>query len=602
MSDNDRNDERPTGPAEPTSGAGHQGGVADTNDAAGGWRPSANDPRSDATDAPSAAAPAEQPPAPTGDAAPMPGTVSAGPTGPHTGQPSDQTTTPQPYAGATWPPPAHGQQQYGTAPTSGAAAPTYGTTPMPGTTPTAGASPTSGAGPTSGAAPTSGGSTNSPSGWQQAAAQSGGYQPSGYHPGSYPVGGYPTAQYQQPGYQPGAQPTTGGGYPGGPTTGAGYSGPYQQNPQNPDGPRRGRTGTKVAAAVLGVLLAVGGGVAGAAWMHELDGNNTTTATANTGGAPDTAPIIDRSSLASIAAAVRPSVVSITTANATGSGVIISADGYILTNNHVAVTANGSNVDITLSDGTNLKGKLIGTDPKTDLAVFQAQNPTKKLTPAKFGNSSALRVGDTVLAIGSPLGLDGSVTSGIVSALNRTIDESSDSQPQDPFGQQGQQNQNATPGATIAGAIQTDAAINPGNSGGALVNTNGEVVGINTAIATDGSNGNIGVGFAIPSNRANTVAQDIIKGVAVQHPFLGIGVITANGNGGASVQQVTSGSPAAAAGIKVNDVITAYNGQPVHTSDDLINDVQGGNVNDQVTLTVQRSGSTQQIKVTLGESK
>jgi putative serine protease PepD len=336
-------------------------------------------------------------------------------------------------------------------------------------------------------------------------------------------------------------------------------------------------------------------------MHELDGNNTTTTAVGAGGAPDNAPIIDRSSLASIAAAVRPSVVSITTSNATGSGVIISADGYILTNNHVAATANGSNVDITLSDGTSLKGKLIGTDPKTDLAVFQAQNLNKKLTPAKFGNSSALRVGDTVLAIGSPLGLDGSVTSGIVSALNRTIDESSDSQPQDPFGQ-GQQNQSSTPGATIAGAIQTDAAINPGNSGGALVNTNGEVVGINTAIATDGSDGNIGVGFAIPSNRANTVSQDIIKGVAVQHPFLGIGVVTANRNGGAEVQQVTSGSPAAAAGLKVNDVITAYNGQPVHTSNDLINDVQGGNVNDQVTLTVQRNGSAQQIKVTLGESK
>jgi putative serine protease PepD len=542
----------------------------------------------------------------------MPGAVPGGPTGPvsgpHTNAPADETTTPQPYPGATWPPqtygqqPQYGQQPSGTAPTSGAAAPTYGATPMPGATPT------SGAAPASDAAPTSGSATSSASGWPPAGAQPGAYQPSGYQPGSYPIGGYPTAQYQQPGYQhpgyqPGSQPTTGGAYPGDPTTGAGYVGPYQQNPQNPDGRRRRRAGTKVAVGVLGVLLAVGGGIAGAAWMHELDGNNTTTTTAvGAGGAPDTAPIIDRSSLASIAAAVRPSVVSITTTNATGSGVIISADGYILTNNHVAATANGSNVDITLSDGTNLKGKLIGTDPKTDLAVFQAQNLTKKLTPAKFGDSNALRVGDTVLAIGSPLGLDGSVTSGIVSALNRTIDESSDSQPQDPFGQQGQQGQSSSPGATIAGAIQTDAAINPGNSGGALVNTNGQVVGINTAIATDGSDGNIGVGFAIPSNRANSVSQDIIKGVAVQHPFLGIGVVTANGNGGAEVQQVTSGSPAASAGLKVNDVITGYNGQPVHTSDDLINDVQAGNVNDKVTLTVQRSGSTSQINVTLGESK
>ncbi|HEY7173289.1 MAG TPA: trypsin-like peptidase domain-containing protein, partial [Micromonosporaceae bacterium] len=253
-----------------------------------------------------------------------------------------------------------------------------------------------------------------------------------------------------------------------------------------------------------------------------------------------------------------------------------------------------------SDGTSVNGKLVGTDPKTDLAVYQAQNLSKQLTPAKFGDSNALRVGDTVLAIGSPLGLDGSVTAGIVSALNRTIDESSDQSPQNPFG--GQNQGGSTPSATIAGAIQTDAAINPGNSGGALVNTNGEVIGINTAIATDGSDGNIGVGFAIPSNRAKTVAQDLINGVAVQHPFLGISVATATGNAGAQVQQVQSGSPAASAGLKSGDVITAYNGKAVHTSDDLVNDVQAGSVNQQVTLTVQRNGSSVQLKVTLGESK
>jgi len=354
--------------------------------------------------------------------------------------------------------------------------------------------------------------------------------------------------------------------------------------------------------VLGVLLALGGGFAGAAVMHSLDDNNgTQVATSGPGSAPDNAPIIDRSSLASIAAAVRPSVVSITTSNATGSGVVISKDGYILTNNHVAATANGKNVQITLADGSSVQGKLIGTDPKTDLAVFKAQNLSKDLTPAKFGDSNALRVGDTVLAIGSPLGLDGSVTSGIVSALNRTIDESSDSQPQDPFGQ-GQQGQSATPGATIAGAIQTDAPINPGNSGGALVNTSGEVVGINTAIATNGADGNIGVGFAIPSNKAKTVSDDIIRGVAVQHPFLGVSVGTADGNAGAQVQAVQSGSPAATAGIKAGDVITAYDNKPVHTSDDLVNDVQAGNVNDKVTLTVQRGGSSTQVSVTLGESK
>src|SRR5262245_3963699 len=161
--------------------------------------------------------------------------------------------------------------------------------------------------------------------------------PGAYQTGSHPVGAYPSTTYPQStyqpyGYQPGGEPSTGAGYVGA-TTGAGWAGAYQQGV--PDGPRRGRAGVKAAAAILGVLLAIGGGVAGAAWMHHLDGNNvTTTSAVGEGGAPDNAPIIDRSSLASIAAAVRPSVVSIGTANATGSGVILSSDGYILTNNHV----------------------------------------------------------------------------------------------------------------------------------------------------------------------------------------------------------------------------------------------------------------------------
>ncbi len=367
-------------------------------------------------------------------------------------------------------------------------------------------------------------------------------------------------------------------------------------------PRRSGAGRKFGAGVLLVALALGGGVAGAAIEHHFDTTTVITATGGEGTAPDTAPVIDRSSLANIAAAVRPSVVSIVTSNAEGSGVIISADGYILTNNHVAVTAQGQSVQITFSDGSTTKASLVGTDPKTDLAVFKAQVPSgKKLTVAKFGDSNALRVGDTVLAIGSPLGLDSTVTAGIVSALNRTIDESADSQPQDPFNQS--QGQSSQPAATIAGAIQTDAAINPGNSGGALVNTNGEVVGINTAIATNGgSDGNIGVGFAIPSNRAKAVAQDIISGKAVSHPYIGIGVVTADGNAGAQVQSVTSGSPAASAGLKVNDVITAYAGQAVHTSDDLINYVQAGTVGTAVPLTVVRGGQTITVTVTLGESK
>ncbi len=422
----------------------------------------------------------------------------------------------------------------------------------------------------------------------QPADYTGTYQVAGGPPPSgFPTtGGYPTSSY--PAYPTDAATT--GGYPA-----AGYQPPGQAKPA------RGRKAGAVAGiAGLALLLALGGGVAGGAIMHSLDKNDRVTVNGN-GVVVDNNPIIDRSSLASIASKVSPSVVSITTQSAEGSGVVLSADGYVLTNNHVAATAGGKTVDITFTSGNTVKATLVGTDPKTDLAVYKAEN-VSGLTVATFGDSSALQVGDTVLAIGSPLGLDGSVSAGIVSALNRTIDESSDSSPQDPFGQ-GQQSQNTSPTATIAGAIQTDAAINPGNSGGALVNTNGQVVGINTAIATNGgADGNIGVGFAIPSNRAKQVADDIIKGVEISHPQLGVGVSTADDNAGALVGSVTAGSAADKAGIKVGDVITSFDGKTVHTSDDLLNDVQSGTVGKSVPLSLTRSGASQTVTVTLGEAK
>jgi putative serine protease PepD len=364
-------------------------------------------------------------------------------------------------------------------------------------------------------------------------------------------------------------------------------------------PRGGRAGVGriVLLSALGLVLAVGGGVVGGVTTHHFDKSNSVTVN-SAGQVVDNAPIVDRSSLASIASAVSPSVVSINTQDAEGSGVILSSDGYILTNNHVAATASGQSVQITFSTGSNATATLVGTDPKTDLAVYKAEN-VSNLTPAKFGDSSALQVGDTVLAIGSPLGLDGSVTAGIVSALNRTIDESADADPNDPTQQQPQPGA-ATP-PTIAGAIQTDAAINPGNSGGALVNTNGEVVGINTAIDTNGADGSIGVGFSIPSNRAKQVADDLIKGVKVSHPQLGVGVTDAADNAGAQIGSVTAGSAAAAAGIKTGDVITEFNGQAVHNSDDLLNDVQGGTVGTSYALTVVRGGQTLTINVTLKEA-
>ena len=248
------------------------------------------------------------------------------------------------------------------------------------------------------------------------------------------------------------------------------------------------------AVAAAVALAGGSAVAGgfAALQLRPDSSQTVTTASGTNNSSSSSS----TSLANVAAAVLPSVVSIQTESAVGSGVIITADGAILTNNHVVATSRGDTVQVTFSTGKTATATVVGTDPSTDLAVIKVSN-VSGLTPLAFGDSSALHVGDTVLAIGSPLGLDGSVTSGIVSALNRTIDESGESR--------------TASGASITGAIQTDAAINPGNSGGPLVNSAGQLVGINTAIASTGQNaGSIGVGFAISSNTAKQVAQRILN--------------------------------------------------------------------------------------------
>jgi putative serine protease PepD len=304
-------------------------------------------------------------------------------------------------------------------------------------------------------------------------------------------------------------------------------------------------------------------------------------------------VLDRSSLADIAAAIKPSVVAIQTQTGEGSGVVFNANGYIVTNNHVVATAQGSTVQVNFADGKNAVARIVGADPKTDLAVVRVTG-VSGLTPAKFSDSNALRVGDTVLAVGSPLGLEGSVTSGIVSALNRTIREGADQlNPQ-------QAQQQTT---DIGGAIQTDAAINPGNSGGALVDLNASVVGINTAIATAGQgNGNIGVGFAIPGNLAKRVAQSLISGQKVSHPFLGVRVTTATGgSGGAAVRSVSTGSPADQAGLRADDVITRIGTKDIHTSEDLVNVVQASKVGDKLELTVARDGKPTTVIVTIGES-
>jgi putative serine protease PepD len=400
-------------------------------------------------------------------------------------------------------------------------------------------------------------------------------QPAQPHTGA---GYHPAAAYPQP--QP--VPHNGGGYP--PT---GNPPPPWAQPAPPAQPaNRSRTGRYVAAGAVAVALMLGSAVAGGATVAVLD-NDRPTSTTSTGANSAPAPNIDRSSLSSIADKVQPSVVSITTGSGEGSGVILSDDGYVLTNNHVVANAQGDAVNVVFSNGKSARGTIVGTDPKTDLAVVKADG-VSGLTPATFGDSSAVKVGDTVLAVGSPLGLQGSVTAGIISAKDRTIrtqDEGSTNSV-----------------SSLSGMLQTDAPINPGNSGGALVDMNGDLIGVNSAIATSGQgSGNIGVGFAIPSNKAKEVAEALRNGEKVSHPMLGVQVTESQDGSGALVSAVTANSPAAKAGLQQGDVITSIDGKAVTDSDQLVSAVQSHKVGDDVQITYKRDGSEKTATATLAEA-
>jgi putative serine protease PepD len=373
-------------------------------------------------------------------------------------------------------------------------------------------------------------------------------------------------------------------------------------PGRPAPSSRGRR----AAAAAGVLaLVLGAGTGGALIALALDDDPeppaatslNATATANEAGSSgDSEP---DEPLSQVADAVLPSVVSITIdtsrGEGQGSGVVISDDGLILTNNHVAAEAgNGAEMSVAFSDGQTADADVVGTDPASDLAVIQAQD-VSGLTPATLGSSDDLHVGDTVLAIGSPLGLDGSVTSGIVSALNRAINLGG--APESPFG--------GPPGSTTAviDAIQTDAAINPGNSGGALINAQGEVIGINTAIASTAGgmsarSGNIGVGFAIPIDDARSIAQQLIDDGEATHAYLGVQIADAD-SGGALIGNVEAESPAGEAGLQEGDIVTAVDGDTVRDATDLTAAIRGHAPGDQVELTYTRDGDESTAQVTLG---
>jgi putative serine protease PepD len=421
-------------------------------------------------------------------------------------------------------------------------------------------------------------------------------QPGQYGYGQY--GHYASGQYAsgQPGY---ADPTTAPQAP----EAAGWQ--YDTTvfptadgatPPPPDGPAapgsapsakggsKPRTGLILVTAGLVALLA--GGVGGYLGAQAADSSSSTSislpqATGALSERPD-------GTVASIAAAVSPAVVSLEVNGAqqsgTGSGFVIRADGYIVTNNHVVEAgANGGSITVQFSDGSSAEAQIVGRDTNYDLAVIKVDK--SDLPTVELGNSDNVVVGDLAIAIGSPLGLEGTVTAGIVSALNRPV----------TAGGQGS--------TSFINAIQTDAAINPGNSGGALVNADGQVIGVNSAIATlsngAGQSGSIGLGFAIPINQVTRIAEELINTGSSTKPIIGVTLDRTYTGAGARVEQVSPGGPAEAAGLQDGDVIVDFNGKPVTDSTQLIVDIRSLKPGDDVTVTVQRNGGTKDLTVTLG---
>jgi putative serine protease PepD len=411
-----------------------------------------------------------------------------------------------------------------------------------------------------------------------------------------PTGSYPTSAWAPP-RQDGERsssdtaqfPTVGAGEP---ASGSGW--PYGQHAAQggtavAEKPRRTRTMTGVVAAAL-IAGVVGGGLGFGGAYALLDQGSGTTLTQSPASSASNAANTVPGSVAAAAAKAMPSTVDIQVAlaqgTAEGSGVILTADGDVLTNNHVVAGATGP-ITVTLADGSEHRATVLGTSPSYDLAVIKLQG-VSGLTPAVLGESGSVQVGQQVVAIGSPQGLTGTVTTGIVSAFNRTVSV---------------QSETGGPGVVYNG-LQTDAPINQGNSGGPLVNLDGQVIGINSAIATGGSQstGSIGLGFAIPVDQAKRVAQEIISSGSATKPVLGVtgstGGQTAQG-GGATINTVQPGSPAAAAGLAAGDVVTKAGDAKVEDFSDLVARIGSYAPGQQVTLTVTSGGASKTVDVTLG---
>ena len=349
-----------------------------------------------------------------------------------------------------------------------------------------------------------------------------------------------------------------------------------------------RTVTKISAGAAALVIAAGTGAATYAALD--DGGTTAVAPSSSSGTAQT--VKDGAlTIGQVYDRTNASVVEITvttqapadgpmgsgTAQAQGSGFVYDSSGHVITNAHVVDGAESAKVRF--ADGKTYDATVVGVDASTDLAVLKVEAPSSALHPLELADSSQAAVGDVVVAIGSPFGLENSVTTGIVSALGRSM--------------------KAPNGYTITGSIQTDAAINHGNSGGPLLNLDGKVVGVNAQIESE-SGGNDGVGFAIPSSTVKSIVTQILEDGSVQHAYLGVSVTAAaDGTAGAQLAEVRSGTPAAEAGLQAGDVLTAVDGDAVSSAAALQSAIDARKPGDRVILDYLRDGAHRTVTVTLG---
>ncbi|MEH3054029.1 MAG: trypsin-like peptidase domain-containing protein [Patulibacter minatonensis] len=350
----------------------------------------------------------------------------------------------------------------------------------------------------------------------------------------------------------------------------------RSGPSGRPAPKRRVTLRRVAAGAGVLVVAVGGVAVG----QQLGGDDAqTTAKGNTITLPVVKGKTEETRANEIYSQIKDGVVQIKTGDGSGTGFVVDKDGTIVTNAHVVSGSRTVQVYFNDSD-EGITGTVTGTDVSTDLAAVKVNPKDAKLVPLALADSDDVKPGDQTLAIGYPLGLDRTLTEGIVSGLGRQI------QAQNNF--------------SIDKVIQTDTSINPGNSGGPLIDTRGRVIGVNSQIATTAAGSNTGIGFAIPSNTVRTVIPQLAAGQTVKHAYLGVKLENDAQQAGAVIAEVTSGGPGERGGLQVNDRVTAIDGTEVNTSDGLISEIAKKKTGDVTELTVQRGGKETKVKVTLGD--